>query len=162
MTKQISPLIRSFAVTAAILLLVVVAHPVFAQDDDEAVPARILDAGNRPIGKAELIPDVSTQVNFTYSIKMWLNDGRLRIIRLQSGSRSSGIQASFREYKYDASHPKDKSRWEETGSGTASLQLPATGDVQKISVSMMKTKKVSGDDEVAVAEPPQKFVVVLE
>lgn len=152
----------SLAHLFALLLLVVGLNPALAQDDDEAVPARVLDAGNRPIGKAELIPDTATQVNFTYYIKMWLSDGRLRVIRLQSGSRSSGIQASFREYKYDASRPKDSSRWDETGSGTASLQMPATGDVQKITLTMTRTKKVSGDDEVAVDEPAQKFDLVLE
>lgn len=162
MTKQIPQLINLFVKTAAILLLVVGTAPAFSQDDDEAVPARVLDASNRPVGKAELIPDTATQVNFTYSIKMWLSDGRLRVILLQSGSRSSGIQASFREYKYDPSRPKDSSRWDETGSGTASLQMPASGDVQKITVSMTRTKKVSGDNEVAVDEAPQKFVVVLE
>lgn len=159
MTRQISHLVSLLIKTAFILLLCTA--QAFSQDD-EVVPTRVLDASNRPIGKAELIPDISTQVNFTYAIKMWLSDGRLRVIRLQSGSRSSGIQASFREYKYDASRPKDKSRWEETGSGTASLQMPATGDVQRITVSMTRTKKVSGDDEVAVDEPPQKFIVVLE
>lgn len=152
----------SLAHLFALLLLVVSLNPALAQDDDEAVPARVLDAGNRPIGKAELIPDTATQVNFTCYIKMWLSDGRLRVIRLQSGSRSSGIQASFREYKYDASRPKDSSRWDETGSGTASLQMPATGDVQKITLTMTRTKKVSGDDEVAVDEPAQKFDLVLE
>lgn len=161
MKKPTLYFIRLFAKTVALLLLVVCTSPTFSQDD-EAVPARVLDASNRPIGKAELIPDIATQVNFTYSIRMWLSDGRLRIVRLQSGSRSSGIQASFREYKYDSSRPKDSSRWEETGSGTASLQMPATGDVQRITVSMTRTKKVSGDDEVVVDEPAQKFVVVLE
>ncbi len=162
MTTQIFNQLGRFAMTAVIILLGVCASSAFAQDDDEAVPARVLDASNRPIGKAELIPDIATQVNFTYRIKMWLSDGRLRVIRLQSGSRSSGIQASFREYKYDTSHPKDQSRWEETGSGTASLQMPASGDVQKITIPMTMTKKVSGDNEVAVDELPQKFVIVLE
>lgn len=162
MTRQIPQCFNLFVKTAVILLLVVCTVPVFSQDDDEAIPARVLDASNRPIGKAELIPDTATQVNFTYSIKMWLSDGRLRILRLQSGSRSSGIQASFREYKYDTIRPKDKSQWDETGSGTASLQMPASGDVQKILVSMTRTKKVSGENEVGVDEPPQKFVIVLE
>lgn len=160
MTKQTSYLFSLFFKTAAILLLC--SAPAFSQDEDEAVPARVLDASNRSVGKAELITDIATQVNFTYSIKMWLSDGRLRVIRLQSGSRSSGIQASFREYKYDTSRPKDKSRWDETGSGTATLQMPASGDVQKITVSMTRTNKVSGDDEVAVDEAPQKFVLVLD
>lgn len=91
MTTQIFNQLGRFAMTAVIILLGVCASSAFAQDDDEAVPARVLDASNRPIGKAELIPDIATQVNFTYRIKMWLSDGRLRVIRLQSGSRSSGI-----------------------------------------------------------------------
>lgn len=162
MTKSLLQLFNLCAKIVVLLLLVMCPVPAISQDDDEAVPARVLDVSNRAVGKAELIQDVSTQVNFTYSIKMWLSDGRLRIIRLQSGSRSSGIQASFREYKYDTNRPKDKSRWDETGSGAASLQMPATGDVQKITISMTRTKKVSGNDEVAVDEPPQKFVVILE
>lgn len=162
MTKQTKTFIAFCRKTAGILLLLVFAVPAFSQDDNETVGGRVLDAYNRQIGKAEIIPDIAIQVNFTYYIKVWLNDGRVRIIRPQSGSRSSTIKCSFREYEYDSSNPKDNSRWEETASGTASLQMPPTGEVRKITISMVMTEKVVGDDEVEVNAEPQKFVIVID
>ena len=104
--------------------------PAFSQDEVQAT-GKVLDAGNRQIGKAELIADTGIQVNFTYRIKMWLDSGRLRIIRPNSGSRSSTINCSFRECKVDSKNPKDDQLWDETASGTASLQMPASGEVQR-------------------------------
>jgi hypothetical protein len=144
-------------------LLAVGVTAAFSQDDD-TIGAKVLDAGNRPAGKAELILDTGdVKTNFGYTIKMWLDGGsRLRIVRPQSGSRSSTIECSFREYKVDPKDPKNSSSWDETGSGTASLKMPASGDVQKIDASMTLTKKAVGDDEVAVNEKPQRFVIVLD
>lgn len=151
-------------VAMAALLLAVFVVPAFSQDDDDTIAARVLDGDNRQVGKAELILDTGdVKTNFGYYIKMWLDGGsRLRIIKPQSGSRSSTINCTFREYKVDPKNPKDDSRWDETGSGTASLQMPPTGDVQKITGSMVMTKKVAGDDEVAVNEKPQKFLIVID
>ena len=148
-------------VAMAAFLLAAFVIPAFSQDEVQAT-GKVLDAGNRQIGKAELIADTGIQVNFTYRIKMWLDDGRLRIIRPSSGSRSGTINCSFREYKVDSSNPKDDSRWDETGSGTASLQMPPTGEVRKITGLMVMTKKVVGDEDVAVNEKPQKFVIVID
>ena len=92
---------------------------------------------------------------------MWLDGGRLRIIRLNSGSRSN-INCSFREYKVDSKNPKDHRLWDETASGTASLQMPASGEVRKITGSMVMTKKVVGDEDVAVNEKPQHFTIVID
>lgn len=151
-------------ITIAALLLAAFVLPAVGQDDDEAIPGKVMDAANKQVGKADLILDTGdVKTNFGYNIKLWTDGGsRLRMIRPQSGSRSSTITCSFREYKVDPKNPKDSSKWDETGSGTATLQMPASGDVQKISVSLTLTKKVVGDDEVAVSEKPQKFVVVLD
>jgi len=150
-------------VAMAAFLLAAFIVPAFSQDDDEAVVGKVLDAGNRQIGKAELITDNgNVKTNFGYYIKMWLDGGKLRLIRPNSGSRSSAINCSFSEFKYDSKNPKDDSRWDETGSGTASLQIPPTVDVRKISGSMVMTKKVVGDEDVAVNEKPQKFVIVID
>src|SRR2546425_895167 len=120
----------------AAFLVSVIAVYAFAQADDDIVPGKVFDSGNRQIGRAELILDTGdVKTNFGYNIKLWLDGGlRLAIIRPQSGSRSSTINCSFREYKVDPKNPKDSSRWNETGSGTATLRMPATGDVQKIDV----------------------------
>jgi len=48
------------------------------------------------------------------------------------------------------------------GSGTASLKMPASGDVKKITASMTLTKKVVGDNEIEVSDKPQKFVIVID
>jgi hypothetical protein len=151
-------------VSLAILLLAVFVVPAFSQNDDDVIAGKVLDAGNRQIGKAELILTTKdVKINFDYDIKIWLDGGsRLRIVRPNSGSRSSTINCSFSEYKVDSNNPKDDSRWEETGSGTASLKMPASGDVQKITASMTLTKKVVGDDEVAVNHKPQKFVIAID
>lgn len=151
-------------VSMAILLLAVFIVPAFSQDEDETIAGKVMDNNNRQVGKAELILTTKdVKINFDYDIRMWLDGGsRLRIVRPYSGSRSSAINCSFREYKVDSNNPKDDSRWEETGSGTASLQMPASGDVQKITASMTLTKKLVGDDEVAVNDKPQKFVIVID
>ena len=151
-------------VSMAILLLAVFIVPAFSQDEDETIAGKVMDNNNRQIGKAELILNTGdVKTNFGYDIKIWLDDGsRLRIIRPHSGSRSSTINCSFREYKIDLNNPKDDSHWDETGSGTASLQMPASGDVRKITASMTLTKKVVGDDEVEVSNKPQKFVIVID
>jgi hypothetical protein len=151
-------------ITIIAFLLAAFMIPAFAQDDDEAIPGKVMDASNRQAGKAELILDTGdVKTNFGYNIKLWLDGGsRLRLIRPQSGSRSSTITCSFREYKVDPKNPKDSTKWDETGSGTATLQMPASGDVQKITVSIALTKKVVGDDEVSANEKPQKFVIVLD
>ena len=151
-------------VSLAILLPALFVVPAFSQNDDDVIAGKVLDTGNRQIGKAELILTTKdVKINFDYDIRVWL-DGSflLRIIKPYSGSRSSTINCSFSEYKVDSNNPKDDSRWEETGSGTASLQMPASGDVQKITASMTLTKKVVGGDEVAVSAKPQKFVIVLD
>jgi hypothetical protein len=147
---------------ALVLLLTTIASPAFSQEADEAVAGRVVDAANRPIGTAEMIPDVAIQVNFTYSIRLWLNDGRVRVVRPQSGSRSTTIKCSFTEYTYDAGNPKDRSRWEETGSGTASLQMPPIGDVRRISVSLAMTKKIVGEEEQTVTAEPRTVVIVID
>ncbi len=151
-------------ITLAALLLATFMLPAFGQDDDEAIPGKVMDAGNKQVGKADLILDTGdVKTNFGYNIKLWLDGGsRLRLIRPQSGSRSSTITCSFREYKVDARNPKDSTKWDETGSGTATLQMPASGDVQKITATMTLTKKVVGDDEVPANDKPQKFTIVLD
>ena len=151
-------------VAMAAFLLAAFVVPAYSQDNDDAeFGGKVLDAGNRQIGKADFIQDTGdVKTNFGYSIKMWLDDGRLRIIRPSSGSRSSTINCSFREYKVDSKNPKDDRLWDETGSGTASLQMPPTGEVRKITGSMVMTKKVVGDEDVAVNEKPQKFVIVID
>jgi hypothetical protein len=151
-------------VSMAILLLAVFIVPAFSQDEDETIAGRVMDNNNRQVGKVELILTTKdVKINFDYDIKIWLDDGsRLRIVKPHSGSRSSTINCSFREYKVDSNNPKDDSRWDETGSGTASLQMPASGDVRKITTSMTLTKKLVGEDEVAVSDKPQKFVIVID
>ena len=151
-------------VSMAILLLTMFVVPAFSQDDGDVIAGKVLDAGNRQIGKAELILNTGdVKTNFGYDIKLWLDDGsRLRIVRPNSGSRNSAINCSFREYKVDSNNPKDDSRWNETGSGTASLKMPASGDVKKITASMTLTKKVVGDNEIEVSDKPQKFVIVID
>lgn len=154
--------LRKITLTAFCLALFMV--PAFAQDDEDTIPGKLLDAGNRQIGKAELELDTGdVKTNFGYWVKLWTDgNSRLRIIKPQSGSRSTPINCSFREYKVDPKNSKDSSKWDETGSGTATLQMPASGDVRKITVSLVLTKKVVGDDEVAVNEKPQKFVIVID
>lgn len=150
-------------VAFATILLAAFAVPAFSQDDDTEFVGKVLDAGNSQIGRAEFIQDTGdVKTNFGYYIKIWLDGGRLRIIKPHSGSRSSSINCSFREYKVDSSNPKDSSRWDETGSGTALLQMPPTGEVQKINGSMTLTKKVVGDDEVVVNEKPQRFTIAID
>src|SRR5688572_863507 len=139
-------LLRMTAMPAFVMSMMVISA--FAQDDD-TVSGKVLDAGNRTIGKADLVLDTGdVKTNFGYNVKLWLDSGsRLIFIRPQSGSRSSTIKCSFREYKVDAKNPKDDSRWVETGSGTATLQMSATGDVQRIAASVTLTTKVVGDNE---------------
>lgn len=151
-------------ITLAAFCLAMCIVPTFAQDDEDTIPGKLLDAGNRQIGKAELELDTGdVKTNFGYWVKLWTDGNlRLRTLKPQSGSRRSTINCSLREYKVDPKNAKDSRKWSETGSGTATLQMPAEGDVQKITVSLLLTKKVVGDDEVAVNEKPQKFVIVLD
>jgi len=160
--SSIRDLLGKSAMTAFLLAVFIV--PAFSQDDDETIAGKVMDNNNRQVGKAELILNTGdVKTNFGYDIRIWLDDGsRLRIVRPHSGSRSSTINCSFREYKVDSNNPKDDSRWNETGSGTDSLKMPASGDVQKITALMTLTKKVVGEDEVAVSDKPQKFVIVID
>lgn len=160
MTKQIFNLKQFFGKMAALLLLVVFVLPAFSQDDDTVV-GRLLNADTRqPLGKAEIL---TASNEFGLSLKLWLNGGKVRIIRPHSGSRSSTIHCSFREYKYDTSDPRNSQLWTETGAGTVALQIPASKDVvRSMTGTMVMTKKVVGEDEVAVQETPQKFVIVIE
>lgn len=141
-------------------LLLAFAASAFSQDDD-IVTGKVIDAGSRrQIGKAEII---TASNDFGFYIKMWLDGGKLRIIRPLSGSRSSTINCSFQEYKYDTKNPKDDSLWMETVSGNVSLQVQNSGDeVRKMSGSKVATKKVVGDNEVVVNEKPQRFEIIIE
>jgi hypothetical protein len=139
------------------------AAPGFSQDDDVEFVGRVLDASDPQIGKAEFIQHSGdVKIMFDYYIKMWLDGGRLRIIRPQSGSRSSTINCSFREYKVDPSNPKNTRLWRETGSGTATLQVPSGDEVRRINGSMVITERVSGDDSAPVNETPQRFVIFID
>ncbi len=150
---------KTIAISFLIVTFIISA---LAQDDD-AIGAKVLDANNRTVGKAELITDNGeVKTNFGYYIKMWTDGGTMRIIRPQSGSRASGISCSVREYKVDVTNPRDSSKWDETGSGTATLQMAATVDVQKITATIIINKRYKGDSEFSVKESPQKFTVVLE
>ncbi len=61
-------------VSMAILLLAVFIVPAFSQDDDDVIAGKVLDAGNRQIGKAELILNTGdVKTNFGYDIKIWLD-----------------------------------------------------------------------------------------
>lgn len=91
-----------FRLVFATVAVAIFAVPSHAQDDD-TVPAKVMDSANRAVGKAELVLDTGdVKTNFGYNIKMWLEgNSKLRIVRPQSGSRSTGISCSFREYKVD-------------------------------------------------------------
>ena len=160
---DITGLLRKMGITAFFLAAFIV--PTLAQDDDVELVGKVVDAGNRQIGKAELIQSsgVEVRIMFGYNIKLWLDGGsKLRIVRPLSGSRSTTITCSFREYKVDPKNPKDSSKWNETGSGTATLQMTASGEVQKITTTMTLTHRVVGEDEVAVTEKPQKVTIIFD
>lgn len=153
-------LFRAMLVLAVAAIVVV---PAYSQDDDEAVPGKVVDASNKTVGRADLTLDIGQPpTNFGYWVYLYVGTDRLMVIKPQSGSRSSTIVCSFREYKIDVAKPKDRSKWIETGSGTATLQMPATGEVSKINVTVTLTKKVVGDNDVAVNEKAQKLVIVLD
>ena len=146
---------------AAMLALLVAAFAVvaFSQDDVE-LTGKVIDSGGHTIGKADLIQrSGDASIMFDYYIKMWLDGGKLRIVRPGGGKRSTTIECSYREYTVDPAHPTDQSKWNETGSGTATLKMQPTGELHSINVSTTKTKKVVGDNDVDVNEPPQKFVI---
>ena len=145
----------------ATICLNLFAMSVFAQDDDATV-GKVVDAVSRQqIGKAEII---TTSDNFGFYVKMWLNGSKLRIIRPNSGSRSTTLSCSFREYKVSTSNPKDSSSWEEIGSGTATLQTPvdSSGEVRKMPGSMVVTERIVGDKDVKVTEKAQRFEIIID
>ena len=154
---------KSFRIKLVIatICLNLFAMSVFAQDDGATV-GKVVDAVSRQqLGKAEIITDSS---DFGFYVKMWLNGSKLRIIRPTSGSRSATLNCSFREYKVSASNPKDSGSWEETGSGTATLQTPvdANGEVRKMTGSMVVTERIVGDKETKVTEKAQRFEIIIE
>lgn len=132
----------------------------FSQNDD-ATTGKVVNANRQEIGKVEIITDSS---DFGFYVKMWLNGGKLRIIRPNSGSRSTTLNCSFREYKVDVNNPKNSNSWEEIGSGTATLQTPVDSDgtVRRMPGSMMLTEKIVNDKEVQVAENAQKFEIIID
>ncbi len=162
--EGVAGLVTGILKTVLVLIAAVAfAAPIYSQDDGDAVPGKVMDAANRPVGKAALILDTGQPpTNFGYRVYIYLGSDGLMIIKPQSGSRSSSITCSMRDYKIDPAKPKDSSKWTETGSGTATLEMPPSGDVSKINVSVTQTKKVFGDDEVAVTEKAQKLVIVLD
>lgn len=154
---------NSFAVksASAAILFVMCAMPVFSQDDDTTI-GKVLDGVSRKsIGKAEII---TASNDFGFYIKMWLDGSKLRIIRPNSGSRSSTLNCSFREYKVDAGNPSDENLWNETASGTATLQTPVNsdGEVRNMQGSMTVTERINGEREVKVTEKPQRFEIIIE
>jgi hypothetical protein len=162
--KEVGKMFLRFSSLAmTVFLLIVFVLPVLSQDDEDGIPAKVVE-GKRQVGKAELVTNSGdVKINFGYDINLWLDGGsRLLIINPQSGTRGTGIKCIFREYKVDPRSPKDSSRWEETGSGMATLQMSASGEVRKIQVAVTLTKKVVGDDEVAVNEKPRMLEIVLD
>lgn len=160
MTKQIPNPKQFFGKTATLLLLIVFVLPAFSQGDDTVVGRLLIADTRQPLGKAEIL---TASNEFGLSLKLWLNGGKVRIIYPHSGARSSTLHCSFREYKYDASDPRNSQLWTETGAGTVALQIPTSKDVvRSMTGTMVMTKKVVGEDEVAVQEIPQKFVIVIE
>lgn len=142
------------------ILFLTFATTIFAQDDN--LTAKVIDSVSRKeIGKAEI---VTTSDDFGFYVKMWLTGAKLRIIRPNSGSRNTTMNCSFREYKVNAGNPKDSSSWEETGSGTATLQTPvgSSGNVEKMFGSMSLTEKIVNGKETKVAEKAQKFEIIIE
>jgi hypothetical protein len=143
-----------------VLLSVTGVMRAFAQDD--VTTGKVVDSvSGKQIGTAEII---IASNDFGFYVKMWLNGTKLRIIRPTSGSRSTSLNCSFREYKVNPDNPKDESGWEETGSGTATLQTPvdSSGDVRKMPGSMTFTERIVGDNEVKVTEKPQKFEIIIK
>jgi hypothetical protein len=141
-------------------LFITFAVTTFAQDDN--LTGKVVDAVSRKeIGKVEII---TTSSDFGFYVKMWLNGGKLRIIRPSSGSRTTTLTCSFREYKVNPNNPKDESGWDEIGSGTATLQTPvdANGNVSKMLGSMTLTEKIVNDKEVKVTEKAQNFEIIIE
>ncbi len=155
---------NSFTLRCALSLIsfVLFALPVFGQDDD-AVTGKVLDGISRKqIGKAEII---TASNDFGFYVKMWLDGGsKLRIIRPGSGSRSTTLNCSFREYKVDANDPKNETLWDEVASGTATLQTPVSpsGEVRNMPGSMVVTERVVGDKDVKVTEKSQRFEIIIE
>lgn len=132
----------------------------FSQDDDTA-NGKVVDAVSRKeLGKAEII---TASNDFGFYVKMWLNGGKLRIIRPNSGSRATTLNCSFREYKVDVADPKNENLWEETASGTATLQTPvdANGNVSKMTGSMVVTERIVSDKETKVSEKAQRFEIII-
>lgn len=155
-----SSMLRAAAVAFVSLLFM---FPAFSQDDEDSVPAKVTDANNKAAGKASLVLDIGRPpTNFGYIVYLYLNGDRLLLIRPESGSRSSVINCTFREYKIDNAEPKNSSKWNETGSGTATLKMPASGDVQSITATVNRTRKVVGNDEVVVTEKVIKYVITLD
>lgn len=143
------------------LLFLVLVMNVFSQDDD-TTSGKVVDAiSRREIGKAEII---TASNDFGFYVKMWLNSTRLRIIRPISGSRSTTLNCSFREYKVNPNNPKDENSWEEIASGTATLQTPidSNGNVSKMPGSMTVTERIVNDKETKVTEKAQKFEIIIE
>lgn len=142
------------------ILLVVFTATAFAQDDD-ITTAKVVNTNRQEIGKAEII---TASNDFGFYVKMWLNGGKLRIIKPNSGSRNTMLNCSFREYKVNPNNPKDQDGWEEIGSGIATLQTPvdSNGNVSKMTGSMTLTEKVVNDKEIKVSENAQKFEIILD
>ncbi|MEK7724399.1 MAG: hypothetical protein AAB336_08640 [Acidobacteriota bacterium] len=142
------------------ILFMAFATTAFAQDDN--LMGKVVDAVSRKeIGKAEI---VTTSDDFGFYVKMWLTGSKLRIIRPNSGSRSTTLNCSFREYKVNPNNPKDDSSWEEIGSGMATLQTPvdSNGNVSKMLGSMTLTEKIVNDKEVKVTEKAHRFEIIID
>ncbi|MGD9587270.1 MAG: hypothetical protein AB7Q37_08640 [Pyrinomonadaceae bacterium] len=133
------------------------------QDDDVEFSGRVVDGANKKVGKVDFI-QTSNEVKmmFGYYLKVWLDGGRLRVIRTDSGTRSTTIICSFREYTVNAARPNDDTQWEETGSGTATLKMTPSGEVRRIDLTMTLTEKVIGDNSTPVNEPAQKFTIMID
>ena len=132
----------------------------FSQDDD-TTSGQVIDAVSRKeIGKAEII---TASNDFGFYLKIWLSGGKLRIIRPISGSRATTLNCSFREYKVEANDPKNENQWQETASGTATLQTPvdANGNVSKMTGSMIVTERIVNDKETKVSEKAQRFEIII-
>lgn len=158
-------LARVTAAFSTLILAVVLASPMttLAQDDDVEFSGRVVDAANKKVGKADFISTSNeVKIMFGYYLKVWLDGGRLRIIRTDSGSRSTTINCTFREYSVDAAKPNDDTKWKETGSGTATLKMTPSGEVQRIDLTMTLTEKVVGDNSTPVNDKAQKFTIVIE
>ena len=148
----------------SVTLMLFVPGIAFAQDDDEATPAKLVDASGRSIGRAAILD--SHQMYGLY-FKLWLDNGtRMRVLHPEDDARRDRpAKFTFRDYKVDPRDPNTIKFADELGSGIATLEpnrLRRDGDVESFSGSMQLTAKTVGDNEVPVTEPPQRFTIVVK